>query len=547
MDGFAARPVRSWVRGPRALDIRAEAEAQLEEGFRVTPSTKGRSPTVKLAPLGFATPTEAARLARTTAGPRSAERMDRQRFNLTSPNCLATPNSAAKCKDGLPPMPPPPFSRGLDGKEFVCYSARESSKLTGRAHLGNESRSGGSVSPVRSPRKATSSKRISDPNSRMEMGASKVTTPPREQRVDDGGQRAVVAHRPPPKQPPSGSEGMKMGGATTTPRRRRPPPALDELMQTEHNAPVAERAVSPAPPTSKEVIAGFMSSLHPPGGSDQGFQWKRGKILGTGGHGRVFEAFCLSGTAAHRGGFMAVKQIFLQGPERRFAKELEALQREIRLLQAVEHPNIVRYLGATYESGEMNIFLEYLAGGSVASLLKAFGPLSEDITRKYMRQTMRGLVYLHNEKGIIHRDVKGANILVDHDGTAKLADFGCSQMIERVMSASGAQLSIQGSVFWMAPEVSSGTYGRRADVWSVGCTVIEMMAGRHPWPEFPSLIVAIRHILLSEDGPPLPEAMVGDCENFARSCCTRDLSKRPLSSDLMEHPFLQEEAPRRAA
>lgn len=150
----------------------------------------------------------------------------------------------------------------------------------------------------------------------------------------------------------------------------------------------------------------------------------------------------------------------------------------------------------------MNIFLEYVPGGSVTALLRNYGAFEEPLVKNFVRQILNGLAYLH-EKDIIHRDIKGANILVDNKGGIKISDFGISKKVEdstfvpvpfsvRMLTEFGDLLtgsrahrpSLQGSVFWMAPEVvKQTTYTRKADIWSVGCLVVEMLTGEHPWAQ----------------------------------------------------------------
>ncbi|CAG8484893.1 423_t:CDS:2 [Racocetra fulgida] len=137
------------------------------------------------------------------------------------------------------------------------------------------------------------------------------------------------------------------------------------------------------------------------------------------------------GLNAFTGEFMAVKQVELptanSSNNERKKSMLDALQREIALLEELHHENIVQYLGKSSQldegTGTFNIFLEYVPGGSVASMLNLFGPLEENLIRSYVRQILQGLNYLH-EKDIIHRDIKGANILVDNKGIIKISDFG---------------------------------------------------------------------------------------------------------------------------
>lgn len=150
----------------------------------------------------------------------------------------------------------------------------------------------------------------------------------------------------------------------------------------------------------------------------------------------------------------------------------------------------------------MNIFLEYVPGGSVSALLRNYGAFEEPLVKNFVRQILQGLNYLH-EKDIIHRDIKGANILVDNKGGIKISDFGISKKVEdsksirnHLVDESHASIdlltggnrihrpSLQGSVFWMAPEVVKQTgHTHKADIWSVGCLVVEMLTGEHPWAQ----------------------------------------------------------------
>ena len=125
-----------------------------------------------------------------------------------------------------------------------------------------------------------------------------------------------------------------------------------------------------------------------------------------------------------------------------------------------------------------NIFLEYVPGGSVADLLRNYGVLAESLVKDFVRQILQGLSYLH-ERGVIHRDIKGTSILVDNKGGVKISSFGISKDLQALIGN-----SLQGSVFWMAPEVvNQPTYTEKADIWSVGCVVVEMLTGEHPWAQ----------------------------------------------------------------
>jgi mitogen-activated protein kinase kinase kinase len=157
----------------------------------------------------------------------------------------------------------------------------------------------------------------------------------------------------------------------------------------------------------------------------EGSRWVKGALIGAGAFGQVY-----LGMDAETGVLMAVKQVELPkdntpNAERKKAM-LTALEHEIALLQELRHQNIVQYLHSALDEEYLNIFLEYVPGGSVTSLLQNYGAFEETLVKTFLRQILRGLEYLH-AKDIIHRDIKGANILIDNKGTVKISDFGISK------------------------------------------------------------------------------------------------------------------------
>lgn len=149
---------------------------------------------------------------------------------------------------------------------------------------------------------------------------------------------------------------------------------------------------------------------------------------------------------------------------------------------------------------------------------------------------MTGLEYLHG-RDIIHRDIKGANILVDNKGGVKISDFGISKKVENTITRNG-HLSLQGSVFWMAPEaVQQKSYTRKADIWSVGCLIVEMLTGTHPFPDLTQM-QAIFKIGTSGAKPPFPSDISVEAVEFLDKSFELDQSKRPDASELLEYAFL---------
>ena len=250
-------------------------------------------------------------------------------------------------------------------------------------------------------------------------------------------------------------------------------------------------------------------------------KWQRGKLLGEGQFGRVFAAMDLV-----TGRWLAVKQVrFGNGHSAQAVAAVAQLEQEIEILRPLSHPNIVRFYGCKREGAHLLIFIEYCAGGSLLHTLNTFGPLSEAVLRSYAAQLLDGLEYLHSNN-IMHRDIKCANILVDH-GVVKLADFGCARSIASVARSFSAEASggavggddeeacntVVGTMQFMAPEVlRGGGYDQKADIWSFGITIIEMATGKPPWPNGPN---AIFKASCTEETPPIPDACV-PCSHGSR-------------------------------
>ena len=191
-----------------------------------------------------------------------------------------------------------------------------------------------------------------------------------------------------------------------------------------------------------------------------------GELLGEGSYGKVYE--CLNTD----GSICAAKLVPLRkGLDGRANAAQKEIEKEVDILRSLNHPNIVRYLGTDRSQDHLFIFIELMPSGSVANLLNKYGPFQETVYRGYTRQILNGLQYLHSER-IIHRDVKGHNVLVDHRGTCKLSDFGCSRQL---LGQAAAATTLTGTPRFMAPEVirsrggggggGGGGYTEKADIW----------------------------------------------------------------------------------
>ncbi|KAI9370094.1 hypothetical protein BJX61DRAFT_549173 [Aspergillus egyptiacus] len=273
------------------------------------------------------------------------------------------------------------------------------------------------------------------------------------------------------------------------------------------------------------------------------FRIIRGQLIGKGTYGRVY-----LGMNADTGEVLAVKQVEINpriaGHDKDRIKEMvAALDQEIDTMQHLEHPNIVQYLGCERGEFSISIYLEYISGGSIGSCLRKHGKFEEGVVKSLTRQCLEGLSYLHDQ-GILHRDLKADNILLDLDGTCKISDFGISKKTDNIYGNDSSN-SMQGSVFWMAPEViqSQGQgYSAKVDIWSLGCVVLEMFAGRRPWSK-EEAIGAIYKLGSLSQAPPIPEDVSMNVSPaalaFMWDCFTVDTFERPTAETLLTHPFCE--------
>lgn len=237
--------------------------------------------------------------------------------------------------------------------------------------------------------------------------------------------------------------------------------------------------------TPKEIMNGYVkSTLKNQKGEFKQFAWVKGELIGKGTFGRVYLALNVT-----TGEMIAVKQVDVpkHGATTQGLREvIDSLHSEVSALKDLEHLNIVQYLGFEETKEHYNLFLEYVPGGSVGSCIRIHGRFEEPLIRFITIQVLRGLAYLHS-CGILHRDLKADNLLLDLDGVCKISDFNISKRSSNIY-ANDAEMSMQGTIFWMAPEVIDNVvhnerqgYSAKVDIWSLGCVVLEMFAGRRPW------------------------------------------------------------------
>ncbi|XP_048513551.1 mitogen-activated protein kinase kinase kinase kinase 5 isoform X15 [Athalia rosae] len=261
--------------------------------------------------------------------------------------------------------------------------------------------------------------------------------------------------------------------------------------------------------------------------------------IGSGTYGDVYKAKRLS-----MNDLAAIKVIKLEPGD-----DFAIIQQEILMMKDCTHPNIIAYYGSYLRRDKLWICMEYCGGGSLQDIYHITGPLSEIQIAYMCRETLLGLSYLH-EKGKMHRDIKGANILLTDSGDVKLADFGVSAQITATINK---RKSFIGTPYWMAPEVAAverkGGYNQLCDIWACGITSIELAELQPPMFDLHPMRVLF---LMSKSGFKPPTLKDRDkwsptFHNFVKVALTKNPKKRPTADKLLQHAFFQSDMSKRLA
>ncbi|XP_018336102.1 mitogen-activated protein kinase kinase kinase kinase 5 isoform X3 [Agrilus planipennis] len=261
--------------------------------------------------------------------------------------------------------------------------------------------------------------------------------------------------------------------------------------------------------------------------------------IGSGTYGDVYKAKRIS-----TNDLAAIKVIKLEPGD-----DFGIIQQEILMMKDCRHPNIIAYYGSYLRRDKLWICMEYCGGGSLQDIYHITGPLTEQQIAYMCRETLLGLSYLHS-MGKMHRDIKGANILLTEIGDVKLADFGVSAQITATINK---RKSFIGTPYWMAPEVAAverkGGYNQLCDIWAIGITAIELAELQPPMFDLHPMRALF---LMSKSGFKPPTLKDKDkwstvFHNFVKTALTKNPKKRPTAEKLLQHQFFQGEMSRRLA
>uniref|UniRef100_A0A8C2CUC1 Mitogen-activated protein kinase kinase kinase kinase n=1 Tax=Cyprinus carpio TaxID=7962 RepID=A0A8C2CUC1_CYPCA len=252
--------------------------------------------------------------------------------------------------------------------------------------------------------------------------------------------------------------------------------------------------------------------------------------VGSGTYGDVYKARNIS-----TGELAAVKIIKLEPGD-----DFSIIQQEIFMVKECTHHNIVAYFGSYLCREKLWICMEYCGGGSLQDIYHVTGPLSELQIAYVCRETLQGLGYLHS-KGKMHRDIKGANILLTDNGDVKLADFGVAAKITATMAK---RKSFIGTPYWMAPEVAAveknGGYNHLCDIWAVGITSIELAELQPPMFDLHPMRALFLMSKSNFQPPKLKDKTKWSTafHTFVKISLTKNPKKRPTAEKLLSHLFV---------
>lgn len=302
---------------------------------------------------------------------------------------------------------------------------------------------------------------------------------------------------------------------------------LSKSGKSDRNKSRPQQARQTSPQSRAPVSPSDAASPVLPPNDESASRFSKMEELGRGGFGVVYK-----GRHYRTGELVAIKEMPLSG--------CDDLKAEFDIVVGLKHENIVNIIA--FETGQRHarLYLEWVAGGSLADNIKRF-PIDETLARHYVRQILQGLAFLHDHN-VIHRDIKPKNILIDHRGVLKLTDFGLSRHLDSMHDRTRAQ----GTPVYMAPECVRGQFSVGSDIWAVGATLSEMLTKALPWshidPQIFSNQMALLYHIASFQGhanhhPTIPSDVSTECQEFLKTCFAAIPKDRTSCVELLQHPW----------
>lgn len=312
------------------------------------------------------------------------------------------------------------------------------------------------------------------------------------------------------------------------------PPSVEASQRDEAPSPTHTLSSQPQPTTQSQPKSSILNNR---------FTVVYGECLGSGAYGTVYKGF-----DNDLGQFVAVKECNLAGEGVDATKLQKSIMSEYRTLTQLNHPNIVRVLDLQVTGTTVRIIMDWLASGSVSAILhRTHHRLHEQVVRKFAYDAIKGLSYLHSV-GMMHLDIKPANLLVDSAGGVKLADFGTSRLVNGTGSSVTTQ-RIVGTPAYMSPEmITGGAADAACDIWALACSIVEISSGQMPWYHLDERVRQAAVPLMFHIGtatppnhhPLIPPHLSGALKGILERCFSPVPNLRPSADSLLRDAYFND-------